>query len=103
MSSFSFVSQNTKRGAHFYEYRWSIEKFFRTAKQKLSLNDCQFRKQKLQENHLLNVLFAYALLQHERKQRKLKNVETAIERLKRLSFEGVKSHFMRSVQAFGVA
>lgn len=94
---------SARQHAQFYGYRWNIEKFFRTAKQKLGLNDCQSRKQKLQENHLLNVFFAYALLQYERKKRKLKNVETAIKRLKRLSFEGVKSRFMRSVQIFGVA
>lgn len=38
-----------------YEYRWHIEKFFRTAKQHLGLNVCQSRKAILQQNHLLNV------------------------------------------------
>lgn len=92
-----------RQHAQFYGYRWNIEKFFRTAKQKLGLNDCQSRKQKLQENHLFNVFFAYALSQYERKKHKLKNVETAIKRINRLSFEEAKSSFMRSVQIFGVA
>lgn len=88
--------------AQFYRYRWNIEKFFRTAKQKLGLNDCQSRKQKIQENHLFNVFFIYALLQYERKKHSLKNVETVIKRLNHLSFEEIKTRIMRSAQIFGI-
>lgn len=86
-----------------YECRWNIEKFFRTAKQKLGLNDCQSRKQKLQEKHILNVFFTYTLLQYERKKNRLKNVESAVKSLKSLSFVKLKHSFMRSVEIFGAA
>ncbi len=86
-----------------YEFRWNIEKFFRTAKQKLGLNDCQSRKKKSQENHLLNVFFAYAFLQYERKKNKLKNVESVIKSIKGASFKNIKSQFTRSAEIFGIA
>ena len=86
-----------------YSYRWNIEKFFRTAKQKLGLNDCQSRKQDLQEKHILNVFFTYALLQYDRKKYNFKNVESAIKQVKCDSFAQLKSHFMRSAEIFGIA
>jgi hypothetical protein len=86
-----------------YGYRWHIEKFFRTAKQHLGLNDCQSRKVDLQRNHQLNVFFTYALLQYERVKNRLKNVETAIKSIKPLHFNEIKSRFKRLVQIFGVA
>ena len=65
-----------------YSYRWNIEKFFRTAKQHLGLNDCQSRKLQKQNGHIFNVFFAYAIAQYERVRKKLKNVETAIKSIK---------------------
>lgn len=86
-----------------YRYRWNIEKFFRTAKQKLGLNDCQSRKKKRQINHIFNVFHVYALLQIERKLMKLKNIESVIKSLKRHDFETVRSRFDRSALIFGVS
>lgn len=86
-----------------YEYRWHIEKFFRTAKQHLGLSDCQSRKIDLHEKHLLNVFFTYALLQYERMKNRFKNVESAIKSVKALSFYEIKSRFNRSTEIFGVA
>lgn len=86
-----------------YGYRWHIEKFFRTAKQHLGLNDCQSRKIVLQRNHQLNVFFAYALLQYERVKNHLKNVETAIKSIKAFTFDEIRLRFNRLVQIFGVA
>ncbi len=94
---------STRKHVRAYECRWNIEKFFRTAKQKLGLNDCQSRKQPLQEKHILNVFFTYALLQYERKKKRLKNVESAIKSMKSLSFAKIKHSFMRSAEIFGVA
>jgi Transposase DDE domain len=65
-----------------YGYRWNIEKFFRTAKQHLGLNDCQSRKIGKQKNHILNVFVAYTIAQFECVKRKYKNVETAIKSIK---------------------
>jgi len=86
-----------------YGYRWNIEKFFRTAKQKLGLNDCQSLKQETQEKHIMNVFLTYTLVQFERKKNKLKNPEAAIKSLKQRNFLELKSYFLRSGQIFGVA
>jgi hypothetical protein len=86
-----------------YRYRWNIEKFFRTAKQKLGLNDCQARRIELQENHILNVFFIYALLQVERKQARLKNVESAIKQLNLYDFDQIHHRIIRSAENFGIA
>lgn len=86
-----------------YGYRWNIEKFFRTAKQKLGLNDCQSLKQETQEKHIMNVFLTYILVQFERKKNKLKNPEAAIKSLKQRNFHELKSYFLRSGQIFGIA
>lgn len=62
-----------------YGYRWNIEKFFRTAKQKLGLNDCQSRKFERQKGHIVNVFIAYIVAQYERVKQKLRNVKMAIK------------------------
>lgn len=85
-----------------YGYRWNIEKFFRTAKQKLGLGDCQSRKEYRQKNHIFNVFFVYALLQVERKKMRLKNIESVIKSLKDLTFKELISHFARSAEIFGL-
>jgi len=98
---------NYKASAHehsqIYGFRWGIEKFFRTAKQHLGLNHCQARTQIAQENHIMNVFFAYALLQIERKKFSLKNVETALKWLKRKNYQSLSAYFKRSEQIFGGA
>ena len=94
---------SAREHVHSYEYRWHIEKFFRTAKQHLGLNDCQSRKIDLHEKHILNVFFTYALLQYERTKNRFKNVESAIKSIKGLSFDETQRKFRRSVEIFGVA
>ena len=91
---------SAREHVQFYGYRWNIEKFFRTAKQKLGLNDCQAHSRESQENHIFNVFFAYALLQRERKKNNLKNVESAIKQLNYTNFKELRSHFMRSIKNF---
>ncbi len=48
-----------------YKKRWPIEKFFRTAKQKLGLQDCVMRKFSDHTLHIMNVFYAYMILQLE--------------------------------------
>jgi len=86
-----------------YGCRWDIEKFFRTAKQKLGLNDCQSRKRDRQEKHIMSVFLAYAFAQLERIRLKSKNVERAIKSLKRYNFGQLFQRFSRSRQVFGYA
>ena len=66
-----------------YDARWYIEKFIRTTKQKLGLQDCFSRSLKIQHGHVAAVLLAYSLAQLQMKSLKLKNSECAIKRLKR--------------------
>lgn len=77
-----------------YSYRWCIEMFFRTAKQHLGLNDCQTRTKISQENHIKHVFLAYILLQIERSNKYLKNVEEALIRVKRKNYQILKHHFI---------
>lgn len=44
-----------------YKFRWTIEKFFRTVKQKLGIQDCQSRSIEGQKNHIWAVFAAYAI------------------------------------------
>lgn len=46
-----------------YRYRWNIERFFRTAKQHLGLQECSSRKLETQQSHVASVLLAYVLVQ----------------------------------------
>jgi SRSO17 transposase len=66
----------------FYRHRWGVEKFFRTAKQKLGLGDCQSRKLERQNAHIFKVFLAYAVAQHERIKYKLPNAERAIKSIR---------------------
>jgi hypothetical protein len=72
--------------ARIYDYRWNIEKFFRTAKQHLGLKDCQSRSATRQTNHIDNVIMAYIILQVMKRKLRLKSPEAALKRLKSLSF-----------------
>jgi hypothetical protein len=83
-----------------YNQRWYIEKFFRTAKQRLGLADCQARKKSLQENHIYNVFLAYAILQFQRKKNKLKNPEQALDKIKQKNNVPLSLHLMRIDQIF---
>lgn len=85
-----------------YGYRWNIEKFFRTAKQSLGLNDCQARKNNFQEKHIFAVFFIYAFLQIEKKRRRLKNVEEVIKILKRKNLQYLIGRIASSTQNFHV-
>ncbi len=46
-----------------YSVRWNIEKFFRTAKHKLGLQDCQARALDRQSVHILACLASYAIIE----------------------------------------
>lgn len=74
-----------------YGYRWNIEKFFRTAKQKLGFKECQSRKLERQKKHIMNVFLAYAYAQIVRIKNKLKNVEMAIKLIKTQYFDNPRS------------
>lgn len=86
-----------------YRYRWNIEKFFRTAKQHLGLQECSSLKFETQQSHVASVLLAYALVQCDRRKRKLPTPEAAIKaaELKNTSF--LKSYIIRLNQLFDSA
>lgn len=86
-----------------YQCRWEIEKFFRTAKQRLGFGDCQSRKFELQKKHIENVFFAYATLQYEASCRSFKNIESLLNTIKQCDFNEVLSRMSALAQIFGVA
>jgi hypothetical protein len=63
-----------------YKARWNIEKMFRTLKQRLGIQDCQSKLFQVQRNHMSASLLTYGLLQLERKNLNLKNVESVLNR-----------------------
>ncbi len=83
-----------------YSIRWNIEKFFRTAKQKLGLKDCMVRNKDGQKKHIANVFFSYALLQVEKARLKLKNVEMLIKSIKSYTFEMLQCRFVPFIKNF---
>jgi len=83
-----------------YGFRWNIEMFFRTAKQHLGLQHCQVRSRTAQRNHIMNVFFAYTILQLEKSKRRLLNPEAALRLLKRKKFTFLTQLISRSVQIF---
>ncbi len=86
-----------------YRKRWPIEKFFRTAKQHLGLQECYSRKLIIKRNHIASVFLAYALLEIVRKSLKLKTPEEAIRRLKSQKVSLAESRICRLVKNFEIA
>lgn len=80
----NYNAGSVKAHSRAYRKRWAIEKFFRTAKQRLGMQDCQSRKKIVQENHIRCVFLAYAILQIKRKLKGLGSPEAVIRDLLRL-------------------
>lgn len=99
---YQFANYKTTATKHVqcYKYRWNIEKFFRTAKQYLGMNDCMARKQQAQEYHIMNVFLAYAFAQYERFRLGLQNVESAIKSLKQSNFNTLHTKLSAKLQIF---
>ncbi len=55
------LKQSAERILETYSLRWNIEKFFRTAKKKLGLQDCQTRKITKQNIHTLAVFAVFGM------------------------------------------
>jgi hypothetical protein len=70
-----------------YKRRWAIEKFFRTAKQSLGLQDCSARSINKQRMHIGMVFYSYAFLQWEGLKKKVPNSESAIKDFRSLKFD----------------
>lgn len=77
----SNISDTAKNHIAIYFIRWEIEKFFRTAKQNLGIQDCAARSYSRQKAHVYSVFYSYAFLQNQKYLLKLPNVETIIKEL----------------------
>ena len=83
-----------------YRKRWGIEKVFRTTKQHLGLKDCQARSALKQETHIWAVFVAYAFLEIQKINRKAKNPEQILHKMRR----GESSDLLDQFETFcGVA
>ena|SRR3990167_2215804 len=83
-----------------YKYRWSIEKFFRTAKQHLGISECFSTSLVVQEKHVAASLFAYSIAQLEMKLQKLKTPEVAIRAIKQQGLDTTLQRLSRLDQIF---
>lgn len=77
----------SKLYAKIYDSRWKIEKFFRTGKQSLGLQNSFSLEAKIYLNHMKCVFFAYCLLQLLMKKFKLDSVEDAIRKAQALKYK----------------
>ena len=83
-----------KESLTIYSKRWAIEKFFRTAKQKLGLQHCQAHSMEKQKAHIFMVMMAYILAQLVARCRKLKNPEEALKYLLTLKRSDIKKQIV---------
>jgi predicted nucleic acid-binding protein len=83
-----------------YQTRWDIEKFFRTTKQKLGLQDCCSTKKATQLNHILSVFLAYSLVHLDQKRKKLASPEDALRALNRKKVKQLESLFLAQEAIF---
>jgi hypothetical protein len=81
-----------------YDSRWTIEKFFRTAKQFLGLKDSSSRIASVYTNHIKCVFFSYGLLLIILKHFRLKSPEEALRKVQaqKLTFGNIKMPFLDS-------
>ncbi len=84
-----------------YKARWLIERFFRTVKQSLGLNDCQSTSFDTQFKHIRSVLLAYAKVQLYKLQHKLKTPEDALRRIREQFNRIAKTQNPFSVESLG--
>jgi len=78
----STKSRPSKEHVKTYALRWNIEKFFRTAKQSLGLEDCQAQKIDRIINHIHAVMLAFVALEETRFSKKKKSVEAILGLIK---------------------
>jgi Transposase DDE domain len=74
--------ESPKKTISAYKKRWGIEKVFRTTKQHLGLRDCQARSASKQEIHIFAVFVAYAFLEIQKINRKAKNPEQILHKIR---------------------
>jgi hypothetical protein len=75
--------ESPKKTIQTYKKRWNVEKFFRTAKQHLGLRDCQALSAAKQEAHIFAVFVIYAWLQIQKFNRKAKNPEQILHKIRK--------------------
>ena len=94
---FQIATYKTKPNEHLknYKKRWPVEKFFRTTKQYLGLQECFSRVFETQRDHVASVFLAYSLAQLDMKKYKLKTPEDAIRRAKTRNVTFTINKFVR--------
>ena len=97
----TYKARPSLHAAH-YKIRWNIEKFNRTAKQELGLEDCFSTDFDRQHRHVAAILLAYALSQWEMKRAKLKTPEEAIRQLKTKNYIQTIHQFARLERSLDV-
>jgi len=106
--TFKYQVSNYKSSANThvlaYKQRWAIEKFFRTGKQSLGLQDCVMRSLQDQFQHIMNVFYAYSILQLElRKSRSFINPEGVVKHYRSKKCKYLKQRIRALAQNYGFA
>jgi len=78
----STIRRTPKEHVKAYSLRWRIERFFRTSKQSLGLEDCQSQKLQGIISHIFAVMLAYAAIEETRFAKKKKSPELVLGILK---------------------
>ena len=65
-----------------YEFRWPIEKLFRTSKQHLGIQDCQSTSSQKQRAHIFAIFLAFTELEMQKIYKKKKSPEQALRIIK---------------------
>jgi hypothetical protein len=78
----SSKNRTSKEHVNTYKFRWNIEKFFRTAKQSLGLEQCQAQKIDQVINHINAVMVAFVALEEVKYLKKKRSPEAVLGILK---------------------
>lgn len=84
-----------------YKKRWPIEKFFRTAKQFLGIEECFSTSLEKQQNHIAATMLAYSIAELERHNGKMNTPEESIRSIKLKNIDIYIDRLYRSNEIFG--
>jgi len=91
-----------KKQAELYKIRWSIEKSYRTLKQKLGIGDCQATNLEKQRAHIFATFLAYANLEEQKFFNQKKSPEEVLSRIRdqKLQHQLVESSLLEETIMF---
>lgn len=96
----STKERQAKEHVKIYGLRWNCEKFFRTAKQSLGLEDCQSQKIDGISGHIWSVMMIFTALEETRFFKKKKSVERVLAILKSKNTTSLVNEYIDLVETY---